>query len=71
MNEQNEAFSEVVLAGSPADRPWEGCINSVNYRVPRGVKVRVPLFLARHIELTEAERERAERTAERLSSSVK
>ena len=64
----NQNFKEVVLAGSPGDRPWEGCINSVNYRVPRGVAVRVPEFLARHIERTDGERTAAERAAERLSA---
>lgn len=61
-------FTETVLAGSPADRPWEGCINSVVFRVPRGVKVVLPDPVALHIKRTEEERERALLTAKRLSS---
>ncbi len=61
-------LTETVLAGSPADRPWEGCINSVNYRVPRGVKVTLPRFLAEHIERTEAEKRAADENAARLAS---
>ena len=64
-------LTETVLAGSPADRPWEGCINSVNYRVPRGVAVMLPRFLKEHIERTETERHLAEELAARLASAVK
>ena len=53
---ENELLTVTVPAGVPAGRPWEGCINSVNYRVPRGVPVTLPRFLAEHIERTEAER---------------
>ena len=64
-------LTETVLAGSPADRPWEGCVNSVNYRVPRGVSVMLPRFLKEHIERTERERLLAEELAARLASAVK
>lgn len=60
-------FTETVLEGEPSDRPWEGCINSVVYRVPRGVRVRLPVFLAEHIKRTEAEKKQAEMRAERFS----
>ena len=60
-------LTETVLAGSPADRPWEGCVNGENYRVPRGVKVIVPTFLKEHIENTEREKAEAEERAESLS----
>ncbi|MBQ1892572.1 MAG: hypothetical protein II155_00545 [Clostridia bacterium] len=68
MKKDLNCLTETVLAGSPADRPWEGCINSVNYRVPRGVKVSLPRFLAEHIERTEAEKRTAEENAARLAS---
>lgn len=68
MEDKYDTFTETVLAGSPADRPWEGCINSVTYRVPRGVPVRLPRFLYDHIERTEHEKRAAEETAEKLSS---
>ena len=57
MEKENERLTRTVLAGKPADRPWEGCINSVVYRVPRGVPVELPEFIAEHIRRTEAERE--------------
>ncbi len=64
---EHECLTETVLAGKPADRPWEGCVNSVVYRVPRGVPVRLPVFLAEHIGRTERERELALSRAEELS----
>ena len=70
MNEMNSNLTETVLAGSPADRPWEGCINSVTYRVPRGVKVKLPRFLVEHIERTDEERRRAEELSIRLSEGA-
>ena len=71
MIESSEGLRETVLAGSPADRPWEGCVNSVVYRVPRGTKVLLPGFLAEHIERTEAERERAERLSRLYSAAAR
>ena len=68
MEENYRTFTETVLGGDPKDRPWEGCINSVTYRVPRGVPVRLPRFLYDHIERTEREKKTAEDTAEMLSS---
>lgn len=70
MEKENERLTRTVLAGKPADRPWEGCINSVVYRVPRGVPVELPEFLAEHIRRTEAEREQAERRAEQYSKAA-
>ena len=55
-----DLLTVTVPAGSPAGRPWEGCINSVVYRVPAGVR-QLPRFLVEHIERTEAERLRSER----------
>ena len=64
--EENELV-ELTLPGSPGDPPWEGCLNSVNCRVPRGVAVSVPKGLAEHIMNTEAARSAAEKTAQRLA----
>lgn len=60
-------FTETILGGDPKDRPWEGCINSVTYRVPRGVPVRLPWFLLDHIDRTEREKKAAEESAAKLS----
>ena len=65
-----EDLTETVLAGSPADRPWEGCINSTVYRVPRGVRVTIPKFLKEHIDSVERERADAERRAERMRQNT-
>lgn len=70
MEQRTSAFTETILGGDPGDRPWEGCINSVTYRVPRGIPVLLPDFLIRHIERTDAERRAAEENAERLSASA-
>ncbi len=70
MYEKTECHTETVLEGKPSDRPWEGCINSVVYRVPRGVKVSLPRFLAEHIQRTEEERRASERSAALLSSAA-
>ena len=70
MEKENERLTRTGLAGKPADRPWEGCINSVVYRVPRGVPVELPEFIAEHIRRTEAEREQAERRAEQYSKAA-
>ncbi len=43
----------IIISGSRSDTPWEGCINSVNYRIERGVQVEVPETVARFIEETE------------------
>ena len=70
MTNKDLDLTETVLAGSPADRPWEGCLNSVTYRVPRGQKVMLPAFLSEYIKRTEEERASAEETADRLSRSA-
>ena len=69
MDNVSYRFTETVLEGRPSDRPWEGCINSVVYRVPRGVRVRLPEFLAEHIRRTEEEKRQAQARAERLAKA--
>lgn len=51
----------IILERTRPNIPWEGCINSVNYRIERGVPVEVPAFLADFIKNSEAERKRSER----------
>lgn len=46
----------IILNHTEHDRPWEGCINSVNYRIERGVAVEVPAMLAELIRQSETER---------------
>lgn len=46
----------IILKHTENDRPWEGCVNSVNYRIERGVAVEVPAMLAELIRRSEAER---------------
>ena len=65
--ERNGDTVVLTLAGSPGSRPWEGCINSVNYRAPRGVPVELPRAVAEHVMKTEAEAREAARRAERLA----
>lgn len=65
---ERENLTETVLEGKPSDRPWEGCINSVVYRVQRGVPVMLPRHVAEHIAGTDAERKRAGEFARRLSA---
>lgn len=45
----------IILNHTENDCPWEGCINSVNYRIERGVAVEVPAMLAEIIRRSEAE----------------
>ena len=66
----NHSCVTAIIPGSPADRPWEGCVNSITYRVPRGVPVELPEFLAEHIKRTEAERREAEENAEKYSRLI-
>lgn len=46
----------ITLERTRDNLPWEGCINSVNYRIERGVPVEVPEALAELIRAGEAER---------------
>lgn len=46
----------IILRKTDDNRPWEGCVNSVNYRIERGVPVEVPCFIAELIRHSENER---------------
>ena len=47
---------------------WEGCINSVNYRIERGVRVTVPSEVAELIRRSETERRRLEALEARFAT---
>ncbi|MBQ5488542.1 MAG: hypothetical protein IIT70_06795 [Clostridia bacterium] len=44
----------IVIEKTKDNRPWEGCINSVNYRIERGSPVEVPSEVAEVIRRSEA-----------------
>lgn len=43
----------IVIEKTRDNRPWEGCINSVNYRIERGRPVEVPSEVAELIRRSE------------------
>ncbi len=61
----------IILEKTTPNSAWVGCINSVNYRVERGVPVEVPHFLAEHIRRVEAERAIANSFSDRLSQAAR
>ena len=56
----------ITIGGSRGEAPWEGCINSVNYRIERGVPVEVPAEVAAVIRRAEQERRAAEARVRRF-----
>ena len=58
----------IVIEKTRDGRPWEGCINSVNYRIERGVRVTVPAEIAELIRRSEVERRRREALEARFAS---
>lgn len=44
---------QLMIAGDPADNPWEGGINGYFFRIRRGVEVSVPQSLAELIRQNE------------------
>ncbi|MBO4879796.1 MAG: hypothetical protein J5544_06010 [Clostridia bacterium] len=59
----------IVIEGSRGDAPWEGCINSVNYRIERGRPVEVPKEVAELIRAGEAEKRTSARMLEKYTSA--
>lgn len=49
--EKNKPYVQIIVKGDK--EPWVGGINGVFYRISRGVKVNVPVNLARLISLNE------------------
>ncbi len=43
----------IVIRPTPKNEPWTGCVNSVNYRIERGVPVEVPAEVAELIRQSE------------------
>lgn len=50
----------ITIENTRTNSPWEGCINSVNYRIERGVPVEVPEAIAQLIRASEQERRSSE-----------
>lgn len=50
----------ITIENTKTNAPWEGCINSVNYRIERGVPVEVPEAIAQLIRASEQERRNSE-----------
>lgn len=49
--------TEIITIEKTKDgRPWEGCVNSVNYRIERGKPVEVPHEVAELIRASETGR---------------
>ena len=51
MNKRNT--ETIVIRRTPKNEPWTGCVNSVNYRIERGVPVEVPAEVAELIRQSE------------------
>ena len=43
---KNAAAETIIIEQNGTNSPWVGCINSVNYRIERGVPVEVPAAVA-------------------------
>lgn len=43
---QNAAAETIIIEQNGTNSPWVGCINSVNYRIERGVPIEVPAAVA-------------------------
>ncbi len=71
MKTESTITETITIEKTCPDRAWEGCINSVNYRVQRGVPVAVPQILAEHIRATQRAKQMAAASAERLSHNGK
>ena len=56
----------IVIRRTAGDRPWEGCVNSVNYRIERGVPVEVPEEVAELIRRSETLKAQSLRPMERF-----
>ncbi len=67
-NAEKRETETVTIGGSIDDSPWEGCLNSVNYRIRRGVPVEVPRAVAELIRRSEAEKRRSDALLARFAS---
>lgn len=57
----------IVIPRTGSGEPWEGCINSVNYRIERGVQVEVPEEVARLVRRSEQEKRASAALTERFT----
>lgn len=51
---KNAAAETIIIEQNGTNSPWVGCINSVNYRIERGVPVEVPAAVAAVIKAAKA-----------------
>lgn len=58
----------IVIEKNGTDRPWEGCINSVNYVIERGTAVEVPCEVAAVIRRSEAEKAQSRALLDKFTS---
>ena len=49
---KNAAAETIIIEQNGTNSPWVGCINSVNYRIERGVPVEVPAAVAAVIKMS-------------------
>lgn len=58
---KNAAAETIIIERNGTNSPWVGCINSVNYRIERGVPVEVPAAVAAVIKSGKSVRSTAAR----------
>lgn len=58
---KNAAAQTIIIEQNGTNSPWVGCINSVNYRIERGVPVEVPAAVAAVIKSGKSVRSTAAR----------
>ena len=58
---QNAAAETIIIEQNGTNSPWVGCINSVNYRIERGVPFEVPAAVAAVIKSGKSVRSTAAR----------
>ena len=51
----------IIIEKNGSNAPFECCINSVNYRIERGVRVEVPREVAELYRRSRAERQKSEK----------
>ncbi|MBR5948431.1 MAG: hypothetical protein IKZ82_07285 [Clostridia bacterium] len=51
----------IIIEKNGSGAPLECCVNSVNYRIERGVKVEVPHEVAEVLRRSRAERQKSEK----------
>ena len=65
---KNAAAETIIIEQNGTNSPWVGCINSVNYRIERGVPVEVPAAVAAVIKSGKSVRSTAARLLRRSAA---